>query len=154
MPESEKVKFINARFGEVEVERADVLTFPGGLPGFERCRHHGLLALEEESPFLRMLSTEDPAVGFVLVDPRLIWGDYDPKVSGEDLEGLEISSPEEMAVYCIVTLHPVPQQVTANLKGPLFINTRTMQARQLILLDERYHTKHAILAAGQEKTRS
>lgn len=154
MAESEKVKFTNAKFGEVEVERADLLTFPSGLPGFERCRQYGLLALEEEEPFVRMLSTEEPAVGFVLVNPMLIWADYDPQLSREDLEGLEITAQEEMAVYCIVTLHPDPLKVTANLKGPIFINTRTMRARQLILVDERYHTKHAILAAGQENPRS
>ena len=39
--------------------------------------------------------------------------------------------------------------MTANLKGPIIINTRTMQGRQMILQDERYHTRHAILAARQ-----
>lgn len=154
MTESEKLKFRNAKFGEVTVDRAEVITFPNGLPGFERCKHYGLLAIEEESPFLRLLSTEEPAVGFVIVDPLLLWGDYDPQIDKEDLDSLNISSPEEMALYCIVTLHPVPQKVTVNLKGPIFINTRTMKARQMILLDDRYHTRHAILAASQEEPRS
>jgi flagellar assembly factor FliW len=57
-----------------------------------------------------------------------------------------------MAVYCIVTLRPDPRQVTANLKGPIFVNTRTMQGRQMILLDERYHTRHALLGAEQATT--
>jgi flagellar assembly factor FliW len=149
MSDPEKTSFQHAKFGEVTVGRDEIVTFPNGLPGFERCRRYGLIALEEESPFLRLLSMDNPSVGFVLINPLLVWADYNPQIGVEDLEGLEITSPEEMAIYCIVTLSPVPQQVTANLKGPILINARTQQARQMILVDERYHTKHSILAAGQ-----
>ena len=152
MSDTEKLTFQNAKFGEVVVSRDETLTFPNGLPGFERCKRYGMIALEEESPFLRLLSMDNPSVGFVLINPLLIWPEYDPQISKDDLEGLEITSAEELAVYCIVTLSPVPQQVTANLKGPILINTRTQQARQMILVDERYHTKHSILAAGQAST--
>ena len=154
MSDPEKYTFQNAKFGEVTVGPDEVVTFPNGLPGFERCRRYGLISLEEESPFLRMLSMDVPSVGFVLVNPLIIWSDYNPQIGKEDLEGLEIQSAEEMAIYCIVTLSPVPQQVTANLKGPIFINTRTQQARQMILVDERFHTKHSILAAGQASKQS
>jgi len=149
MSDPEKTTFQNAKFGEVSVGRDEILTFPTGLPGFERCRRYGLVALEEEAPFLRLLSMDNPSVGFVLLNPLLVWADYNPQIGTEDLEGLEITSSEELGIYCIVTLSPVPQQVTANLKGPVLINTRTQQARQMILVDERYHTKHSILAAGQ-----
>lgn len=149
MSDPDKTSFQHAKFGEVTVSRDEIVTFPNGLPGFERCRRYGLIALEEESPFLRLLSMDNPSVGFVLINPLLIWADYNPQIGKEDLEGLEIASSEELAIYCIVTLSPVPQQVTANLKGPILINARTQQARQMILVDERYHTKHSILAAGQ-----
>ncbi len=149
MSDPDKTTFQHAKFGEVSVGRDEMVSFPNGLPGFERCRRYGLVALEEETPFLRLLSMDNPSVGFVLINPLLIWADYNPQIGKEDLEGLEIASSEELAVYCIVTLSPVPQQVTANLKGPILINTRTQQARQMILVDERYHTKHSILAAGQ-----
>ena len=149
MSEVEKSTFQNAKFGAVTVSRDEMLTFPNGLPGFERCKRYGMIALEDENPFVRLLSMDNPSVGFVLINPLLIWAEYDPQIGKEDLEGLEITSAEELAVYCIVTLSPVPQQVTTNLKGPILINTRTQQARQMILVDERYHTKHAILAAGQ-----
>ncbi|MCC7262319.1 MAG: flagellar assembly protein FliW [Candidatus Latescibacteria bacterium] len=149
MSDPEKTTFQSAKFGEVSVGRDEIVSFPNGLPGFERCRRYGLIALEEETPFLRLLSMDSPSVGFVLINPLLIWADYNPQIGKEDLEALEITNTEELAVYCIVTLSPVPQQVTANLKGPILINTRTQQARQMILVDERYHTKHSILAAGQ-----
>lgn len=149
MSDPDKTTFQHAKFGEVSVGRDEIVTFPNGLPGFERCRRYGLIALEEETPFLRLLSMDNPSVGFVLISPLLIWPDYNPQIGKEDLEALEITTSAELAIYCIVTLSPVPNQVTANLKGPILINTRTQQARQMILVDERYHTKHSILAAGQ-----
>jgi flagellar assembly factor FliW len=152
MSEATQMTFTNAKYGEVVIERRQVVAFPNGIPGFEQCRQYGLLALEEEEPFLRLLSLDQPTVGFVLVDPVLIWQEYGPQISREDLESLAIAQPEDMAVYCIVTLRPDPREVTANLKGPIVINTRTMQGRQMILQDERYHTRHAILAARQAQT--
>ena len=53
-----------------------------------------------------------------------------------------------------MTLSPNPQEVTANLKGPIAINTRTMEARQLILMDDRYTTKQSLLAASKEPAQS
>ncbi len=145
MSESDKLAFQNAKFGEVTVDRANVLNFSQGLPGFERHRDYGLVEVEEEVPLLRLLSIDEPSLGFVIVDPMLFWSEYDPEIGEEDLQGLGISRVEQLAIYCIVTLSSEPGQVTVNLKGPICINTETMQAKQMILVDERYSTKHSIL---------
>ena len=150
MSQGEKLSFQSAKYGEITLEQGSVVMFPEGVPGFERFKQYGLLEVEEEMPFLRLLSTDEPDLGFVLINPMLIWPDYNPQLGEEDLEGLEIQEAEEMAVYCIVTLSKVPQEVTVNLKGPIFLNTRTMNARQMILMDERYHTKHSIMGTSQE----
>ncbi|MFH1567315.1 MAG: flagellar assembly protein FliW [Gemmatimonadota bacterium] len=143
------VTFSNAKFGEVTIQSSSIVTFPDGVPGFERCRHFGLVSVDEEAPFLRLLSLDHPAVGFVIINPMMLWPDYNPQMGSDDLDGLQIRSADELEIYCIVTLSEAAEKVTANLKGPLAINTRTMTARQLILMDERYHTKHALLAAGE-----
>ena len=149
---TDSITFENARFGEVTVDASNTVTFPDGIPGFERCKKFGLVALEEEAPFLRLLSMDDPVVGFVILDPTMLWSDYDPEVGLDDVEGLEVRDVGDVEVYCIVTLSEDADRVTANLKGPIVINTRTMLARQIILMDDRYHTKHPLLAANREKT--
>jgi flagellar assembly factor FliW len=151
MSESEKIVFENVKFGQVSIDASSVLTFPHGLPGFERFREFGLVEIEEESPFLRLLSLEEPRLGFVIFNPMLVWPDYNPGISQEDLQGLGITRAEQIAVYCVVTLSKVPSEVTANLKGPICINTETMQGKQMILVDDQYHTKHSILATQQEQ---
>lgn len=154
MSESDKVSLANAKFGEVTVEAKSILTFPDGVPGFERCKQFGLVSVEEEAPFLRLLSIDEPAVGFVILNPMLIWEDYNPQIGHEDLEGLEIESADDLEIHCIVTLSEVAEKVTANLKGPIAINTRTMKARQMILVDDRYNTKHSLLAAQKKQAQS
>lgn len=148
------VTFQNAKFGEVEVEAGSVVTFQDGVPGFERCKKYGLVSVDDEAPFLRLLSIDEPAVGFVILSPMLLWKDYNPHMGPEDLEGLDVQEADDLEMYCIVTLSESPDKVTANLKGPIAINTRTMTARQLILMDDRYHTKHGLLAASQQKSDS
>lgn len=151
MSDSEEITFQSAKFGEVTINRGAVVTFSHGLPGFERYRQYGLVAVEEEAPFLRLLCLEEPRVSFVMVDPMLVWNEYNPNIVREELDGLGIASPEEMALYCMVTLSSTPDEVTVNLKGPLCINTQTMQGKQLILVDDSYHTKHSIMAVAQEQ---
>jgi len=150
MNETEQLVFQNAKFGEVSVKTQDILEFPDGIPGFERFKRFGLVTIEEEDPFIRLLSIEEPRLGFVLVNPMLIWPEYNPEIGAEDLQGLDFTDADEMAVYCIVTLSAVPTEVTVNLKGPIFVNLRTMKARQMILMDENYQTKHSILATSQD----
>jgi flagellar assembly factor FliW len=150
MSDTDQVTFTNAKFGEVTVEGSSILTFPEGVPGFERLKRYGLVQVDEEAPFLRLLSIDEPTVGFVILNPMLIWTSYDPQIGEEDLEGLDIASAEDLEIYCVVTLSPEPSQVTANLKGPIAINTKSMAARQMILVDDRYTTKHALLDASQE----
>lgn len=150
MSETERIVFESAKFGTVSVDPASVVTFPRGLPGFEGLRRFGLVEVEEEAPFARLLSLEEPRVGFVILDPLLVWADYAPPIGDEDLRGLGIEREEQLALYCVVTLNPEPTRVTANLKGPICINAQTMQARQLILVDDRYHTKHPLMGEGRQ----
>ena len=151
MSESRKIVFENVKFGRVSIDDSSVVTFPHGLPGFERFTKFGLVEVAEEEPFFRLLSLEDPRLGFVLVDPTLIWPDYDPVITEEDLSGLALTDPAHLAVYCIVTLSTVPEQVTANLGGPICLNTEKMLAKQMILVDERYHTKHPLLPSADRE---
>ncbi|MEE2657236.1 MAG: flagellar assembly protein FliW [Candidatus Latescibacterota bacterium] len=154
MSDSQQVTFTNTKFGEVTVEGGSIITFPEGVPGFERLKKYGLVQVDEESPFLRLLSIDEPAVAFVILNPMLMWKDYNPDIGSEDLEGLEIASPEDLEMYCVVTLSSVPEEVTANLRGPIAINTRTMTARQMILVDDRYTTKHSLLSAAKEQEKA
>jgi flagellar assembly factor FliW len=141
------IQFKHARFGDQETTADKVIAFPDGIPGFERYKRFALFEDPESDPFQWFLSIENPDLGFVVINPLYIWPEYDPRISKDDLKSLEITSHENILIYSIVTLSEEPQNVTANLSGPILINTTNRKARQLALLDDRYTTKHKILDA-------
>ena len=145
MSQDGEIQFTNARFGEVTIPLDRVITFPNGLPGFEKCRQFAILEDEESAPFSWMLSVENPRLAFVLLDPFLTWPDYTPRISRDDLKSLSIEKQEDALLYVIVTLAREVREVTANLSGPVLVNGATRLATQLALIDERYTTKHRIL---------
>ena len=86
----------------------------------------------------------------MVLNPLLIWPDYDPKIGREDLSQLGIEKIEELALYCIVTMSEDPSKVTANLQGPIYLNNKTKKAKQMILVDDRYGTKHPLIEQNYE----
>ena len=80
---------------------------------------------------------------------RVRYVNFEARINAPEEEG--ITQVEQLAIYCIITLSANPGEVTANLRGPICINTEDMQAKQLILVDERYHTKHSILEASRQE---
>ena len=85
----------------------------------------------------------------MVVNPLYIWPTYDPKISRDDLLTLEVTNSDDILLFSIITLADDPTQVTANLRGPLVVNSANHKARQLALFDDRYATKHRILDALQ-----
>jgi len=58
-----------------------------------------------------------------------------------------LDAPDEALVLMIVTLGEKPEDATANLLGPVVINTRTREGLQVVLPEAGYSTKVPLLAA-------
>lgn len=141
----------STRFGKIEVDEEAIITFSQGLFGFENYRQFVVLCLDEKSPFRWLQSLEEPSLAFVVIEPRHFMPDYAPTISDVDAEALALSADTPVLTFVIVTIPPgKPEEMTANLMGPIIINAVTRQARQVIVEDDCYSTKHSIL---QELTR-
>ena len=145
----EVIRFTSARFGDQEVDREKVIAFPDGVPGFEQYKSYALFNDPDNEPFQWLLSLENPRLGFDVVNPMAIWSDYEPRISREDLQSLEVKNQGDIIILAVVTLADDPQSVTVNLSGPILVNMANLKARQLALLDDRYTTKHKVLEALQ-----
>jgi len=56
-----------------------------------------------------------------------------------------------VVILVLLTINPKNQEVTANLVAPLVICAKTRKAKQVILQDMKYTTKHPLVpAAGRE----
>ncbi len=111
-----------------------VLHFPLGLLGFEQFKRYALVSRPEEAPFLWLRVIDQPELAFVVVSPTAVAPNYAPQISDEDAHFLDLRAPEDAMVFNIVTLHG-PAYATVNLKGPVLVNRRTLQGKQVIPLN-------------------
>lgn len=123
----------------------DVISFPGGIPGFEGSREFVIFTRPQHEPFHWMRSVSGPSAQFVLINPLQFKPDYDPVVSSTEIRDLDVRDPKELLLYTIVTVHEDMGSSTANLLGPLFINIRTRIGKQILVDDARWSTSERIL---------
>jgi flagellar assembly factor FliW len=131
-------------FGEIEIDDRQIIEFPHGVFGFEHHRRYALLD-SPQPPFYWLQSLDQPEIAFVLINPYVFRPDYVLQVADEDIEELEYESDDDILVFAIVTIPENPQEMTANLQGPVIINRKTRLGRQSISLDQRWTTKHCIV---------
>lgn len=136
------------RFGTVEVAPEHVLTFPEGLIGFQDCRDFVVMDFDIKDDCVRWLqSVSEPALGFVVMDPKAAFPDYDPDFCSKDLAPLGVDTPDDLVVLAVVTVPKDARRMTANLQAPLLINPKKRLGRQVIVASPEYSTKHYVFSA-------
>ena len=136
-----------SRFGELEVEQARMIRFDEGILGFPKQKEYALIQTSAESGFYWLQSVDTPELAFVVSDPRLFVPDYQVPAKVEELEGIGLSEPEKAQVFTIV--NKSGDMLTGNFQGPLIVNVENRQAKQLVLSDKRYSTRHPLMRVGQ-----
>ncbi|MGB4170298.1 MAG: flagellar assembly protein FliW [bacterium] len=127
------MKLRTACFGNIEIDPAGIIHFPGGVPGFEDCRRFVLLQRPEEAPVAWLQGVDDPDLAFAVVEPRHFLAEYHPPLSPADLEPLKLAAGEEALILIILVLAPEPERITANLQAPVIINRKEKLGAQVYL---------------------
>lgn len=146
------MKVSTSRFGNIEVDDSAIITMLGGLIGFPQQDRYVIIRHNPDSPFFWLQAVDDADLAFVIVDPLVFKPDYQVPANKEVLESLNAASPKEISYFVIVTIPPGdPENMTANLLGPLVVNTQARLARQLVLDERRYSHRYAILAEDPQR---
>jgi flagellar assembly factor FliW len=142
------VPVINTKnFGKVEVTENQRIHFKNGILGFEENKDYYLI-IKEDSPFIWLQSAVNENLAFVLINPYIFMPEYKLKVSASDWDLIELDpEKEDHLVFAIVTIPGKPEEMSANLQGPVIINPKKKLGVQAISLDDQYHIKHPILPA-------
>jgi flagellar assembly factor FliW len=131
------------RFGVLQVKEEDIIVFPKGPLGFENYKSWVLV----ENGLLGWLqSVEDEALAFVVGNPFEFYGDYQFDVTETEMKELGIKSKEEVNVLSIVSVPPKVEEMTINLLAPIVVNSKTKQAKQVILSNNFYTVRHFVYA--------
>jgi len=136
------------QFGPMEIEDNQIVTMPGGMPGFHTMKRFVIVEREEIWPFSCFQSLDDPELSFYIMNPALFMPDYRLDMPQAILEaGWEGDSSEDVKIYVIVnTSAGVPEKITANLIGPLVVNFRRHEADQMVLHNSSYSHQHLIFS--------
>ena len=137
------MKIETTRFGPMEVDPGRVITIPKGMLGFPLHKQFALIATSEESPFYWLQSVDEPSLAFVVCDPTLFVPDYAVVLKGDDKELLGVADEQEITT--LIVCNKVEELLTGNLQGPIAVSAATRIAKQLVLSEKRWSTRHPLL---------
>jgi flagellar assembly factor FliW len=141
------MKVETSRFGTIDISEKEIVLFSEGLYGFEKETEFTLLPFNPnvESPMEWMQSLNSDHLAFVVTDPYLYLPDYKLKLSEEDKKRIELEEDDLFLTRAIVTIPENYSEMTANLIAPVVINKDKGVAKQFVLTNMDYDTRHYLL---------
>jgi len=141
-----KLRLETSRFGTVEVEEGLVLTFVSPILGFETHKRFVVLDHSDNSPFKWLQSVDDPALAFVITNPKFFAIPYEFMLPDEASEKLEAKQAEDLLVFTIVNIpSEQPALMTANLLAPVVVNQKNLYTMQVVLQNSEFSTRTRLL---------
>lgn len=131
------------RFGRLEIDSNDLLTFSAGLFGLETCKHWVLLADAQNDALGWLQCTTRADVAVAVVSPRRFVPSYQVRVSRSELTPLALEEMSDAKVLVIVGKNE--RSITLNLKAPLIVNLKQRTGRQVVVNNDAaiQHELHA-----------
>lgn len=117
------MKIHNRQFGEIEYEPNSVVKFEEGILGFEELKEFILIS-EKDGYFFWLTAINEPEIIFPLFSINMLQDEY------EVIDSME--------PYGIVKLDKNPENMSINLKAPIFINHTEQKGFQKIIDNEEY----------------
>jgi len=143
------MKAYTTRFGEIEISEETIISFPNGILGFPDLTNYALINTDDNSPLKWLQSLDDPTLAFVVTNPNLFKPDYMVDAYRKDLADINVQDAEDVLVLVIVTVPKDPSKMTANLKGPILINTQNRMAKQMVIDNNEYEIKFRLLSEDE-----
>ena len=140
-----------SRFGSVEVNKEDIVTFPEGVLGFAHLRDFVILDDPNDEIFVWLQSCEQSEVAFPLLEPSLFSQGYAVSLTKRDRETLSLQEGQSFHIFSVVTIPEDPTQMTANLKAPVIINDKNKIGRQCVLQDNKLAIRESIFTRLQQR---
>jgi len=128
-----------------------IISFPSGLIGFSELHSFRLFEPAGGYPLKFLQAVEDESISFTCMDVAAIKMDYEFALKEEEAKALALEKPEDAMVLALVVIPEDPHRMTANLAGPVVINVKTREGRQVVLNTETYPLKYPILSDPSSK---
>jgi flagellar assembly factor FliW len=118
------VKIKTTRFGELEVDKKDIIEFTEGLLGFENLTKFFIVDPGDQTLILWLQSIDDAATAFPIIEPKIFQPNYTIKLLPVELNSLSLENLSTASVYAILTIPQNVTEMSANLKAPTIFTKR------------------------------
>jgi flagellar assembly factor FliW len=137
------------RFGRLEIDEADVLTFVDGLIGMEECRRWVLLGDAQNDALGWLQSLDRAEVAVAVVSPRRFVPGYQVRVARRDIQPLGIRDSKDAQVLVIISY--ANGALGLNLKAPLVVHLEARLGRQIVARDD-HPVQYVVHRAASRKS--
>ncbi|MCX7193704.1 MAG: flagellar assembly protein FliW [Proteobacteria bacterium] len=139
---------LNTRFGELNINAAQIITFPEGLPGFESSKRWTLFyELDDKGEsmggvVMHLQSVDDKNLSLPLTNPSLFGFNYEMVLTDGEVAELNMEDASDILVLMSLYKNNLTQQtpetlpamnIYANLSAPILINMKSRIGIQKIL---------------------
>jgi flagellar assembly factor FliW len=129
------------RFGTLEINEDELLSFPQGVIGFPSEQRFALVPHHGSGYIAWLQSVSTPELAFPVVSAHAFGEQYPdvpvaPAASEAGLDG-----PEDALAVMVVLCALSNQPATVNLLAPILVNATTRQGAQVILEGTRFSTR-------------
>lgn len=134
-------------FGTIEYMENEVVNFVRPILGFDQLTKFIVVSSPESEPLKWLLSIENPKISFVILEPQWVLQSYEIEISQHDIRALGGSeNKEDYQAYLIITVPKgKPEEISANLKGPIVINRKNLNAIQMVSSNPNYDIQYSFM---------
>lgn len=136
------MKIKTFRFGEIDIEDDDVIRFPEGLVGLTRYGRFVMMRDPESVELIWLQSLDHADFALATVHHSRLATDYRVEVNPQEVASINLRDLDDAEIFVI--LNRVEGTFSANLRGPLVINTKEMLGKQVVLNNPAYSVRHAL----------
>ncbi|MCK5882733.1 MAG: flagellar assembly protein FliW [Bacteriovoracaceae bacterium] len=136
------MKIQTTRFGELEVNKDDVINFKDGILGFDNLKRFFVVDPGDQTLILWIQAIDDASVAFPIIEPKIFKPDYTVKLVPAEFTSIALEELSHASIYTILTIPQVVTEMTANLKAPIIINNKNKVARQIVLQDSKLEVRY------------
>ncbi len=128
----------------------EIITFAEGLVGQPDWKRFVLLTLDEDEAGVGLLqSIDNNQLSLMVTNPSQFMPNYAVDLQESDRRDLGLGFSDQPLVLTTLSVHD--QMITTNLVGPLIINMQTRAAKQLVLADSSYSTRHPVASVDAQE---
>ena len=133
------MKITTNYFGELEVDKNEIIEFDKSILGFEDLNKFVLI--KDSEIFIEWLQSTEDTTSFAVMDPFIADETYSFEISDKILKELNINEKEEVMVRTVVVIPEDITKIRTNLQSPIIINVKDKKAMQIIL-DDNYPMRY------------